>query len=90
MSDMSSIVNMTRATTATNFTATANFGNALPHGAEALAQKVVASEYADAVLTITETEVTVDLGTDRLAEAVLRMAAFGIWANSNQSRSRRL
>ena len=90
MSSMSTIVNMTRRTIATNFTATANFGNALPHGTEALAQKVAGSEYANAVLTITATENTIDLGTDQLEAAVLRLAAFGSWASGNQSPSRRL
>jgi len=80
---MPCIVSMTRLNTATNFTA--NFGNGIPQGTEILAKKVAESEYANAVLTVTATEITIDLGTDKPEAAVLRMVAFSGWASGNHS-----
>jgi len=79
------IVSMTRRNTTTNFTATANFGNGLPQGTEILAKKVAESEYANAALTVTAAEITIDLGTDKPEAAVLRMVAFSGWAAGNHS-----
>jgi len=76
---------MTRRNTTTNFTATANFGNGLPQGTEILAKKVAESEYANAALTVTAAEITIDLGTDKPEAAVLRMVAFSGWAAGNHS-----